>query len=83
MDDTFVMFDSELEYDRLYVYINMLHPALRFIVEKEQNNSLNFPDVSVEKLGTGFLSRVYRKPTLTRKTSVGIPSAKKQERLAL
>ena len=41
-----------------------LHPALKFTVE-EQNNSLNFLSVLVEKVGTGLLTSVYRKPTFT------------------
>ena len=65
VDDTFVIFGSELESDRFHVNLNQLHPALKFTVEKEQNNSLNFLDVSVEKGGTGFLTSIYRKPTFT------------------
>ena len=45
--------------------LNLLHPALKFTVEKEQNNSLNFLDVLVEKEGTGFLTSSYRKATFT------------------
>ena len=44
---------------------NLLHPALKFTVEKEQNNSLNCLDVLVEKECTGFLTSVNRKPTST------------------
>ena len=64
VDDTFVIFGSELECDSFHVILNQLHPALNFTVE-EQNNSLNFLDVSVEKGGTGFLTSIYRKPTFT------------------
>ena len=65
VDDTFVIFGSELECDRFHVNLNQLHPALNLMVEKEQNNSLNFLDVSVKKGGTGFLTSIYRKPTFT------------------
>ena len=61
----FVIFCSELECERFHANLNQLHPALKFTVEKEQNNSLNFLDVSVEKGGTGFLTSIYRKPTFT------------------
>ena len=64
VDDTFVTLGSELECDRFHVNLSQLHPALNFEVE-EQNNSLNFLDVSVEKGGTGFLTNFYRKPTFT------------------
>ena len=45
--------------------MNLLHPALKFTIKKEQNNYLNFLDVLVEKEGTGFLTSIYRKPTFT------------------
>ena len=65
VDDTFVIIGSELECDRFHVNLNQLHPALKFTAEKEQNNTLNFLVVSVEKWGTGFLTSIYRKPTFT------------------
>ena len=51
--------------DCFHEKLNLLHPALKFTVEKEQNNSLNFLDVLVEKEGTGFPTCVYRKQTFT------------------
>ena len=42
VDDTYVIFGSELECDHFHQKHNSLHPALKFTVEKEQNNSLNF-----------------------------------------
>ena len=65
MDDTFAIFGSELDCDHFKGKLNLVHPALKFTVEKEQNNSLNFLDVLVEKDGTGFLTSLYRKPTFT------------------
>ena len=65
VDDTFAIFGSELDCDHFKGKLNLLHPALKFTVEREQNNSLNFLDVLVEKDGTGFLTSVYRKPTFT------------------
>ena len=65
MDDTFAIFGSELGSDHFQEKLNLLHPALKFTVEKEQNNSLTFLDVLVEKEGTGFLTSVYRKPMFT------------------
>ena len=65
VDDTFIIFSSELDCDFFHEQLNLLHPALNFTVEKEQSNSLSFLDVLVEKEGTGFLTSVYRKPTFT------------------
>ena len=65
VDDSFVIFGSELDCDHFKEKLNLLHPALKFTIEKEQNNSLHFLDVLVEKKGTGFLTSIYRKPTFT------------------
>ena len=64
-DDSLVIFGSELDCDHFQEKLNLLHPALKFTIEKEQNNSLHFLDVLVEKKGTGFLASIYRKPTFT------------------
>ena len=61
MDDTFAICGSELDCDHCKGQLILLHTALQFTVEKEQNNSLNFLDVLVEEDGTGFLTSVYRK----------------------
>ena len=65
VDETSAVFGSELECDHFKRELNLLHPAQKFTVEKEQNNSLNFLFGLVEKEGTGFLTRAYRKPTFT------------------
>ena len=48
-NDTFVRFGSEVESDNFHQKLNSMHPALKFTVKKEQNNSLNYLDASVEK----------------------------------
>ena len=63
--DTFTIFGSELDCDHFKGELTLLHPVLKFTVEKKQNNSLNFLDALVEKDGTGFLTSIYRTPTLT------------------
>ena len=65
IDGTFVIVDSKPEWDQFYENLNLLHPALKCTVEKDQNNSLNFLAVSVEKEGIGFLTSVYRKLNFT------------------
>ena len=65
VDNSFVIFGSELDCDHFQEKLSLLHPALKFTIEKEQNNSLHFLDVLVEKEGTGFLTSIYGKPTFT------------------
>ena len=61
----FAILGSELDCDHFQGKLNLLHPALKFTVKTEKNNSLNFLDVLVEKEDTGFLTSIYRKPTVT------------------
>ena len=62
VNDSFIIFGSQLDCNHFQEELNLLHPALKFTAEGEQNNSLNFLDVLVEKEGTGFLTSIYRKP---------------------
>ena len=62
VDDTYTIFRSEAECDTFLIRLNGLHTALHFTFEKEENNSLPFLDVLVEKSDTGFLISVYCKP---------------------
>ena len=63
--DTFAIFDSENDCNQFLHQLNSLHPSLRFIFEKEVNQCLPFLDVLVEKVGSKFITSVYRKPTFT------------------
>ena len=82
VDDTFTIFGSKLDCDHFKGKLNLLHPALKFTVE-EQNNPLNFLDVLVEKETLEFLPVLTGNQPLLVNTSVGIPLAQKQEKLAL
>ena len=65
MDDTFVVFSNEDEYNIFLDSLNSLHPSLRFTFEKESNLALPFLDVLVEKSPSKFITSIYRKPTFT------------------
>ena len=65
MNDTFVVFNNESQCDVFLDKLNSLHPSLHFIFEKESNCSLPFLDVLVEKLSSGFITSIYRKPTFS------------------
>ena len=83
VDDTFAIFGSVLECDHFQEKLNLLHPALKFTVEKEQNSSFDFLDVLVEKEGTGFLTIVYRKPTFTGQYAHRNPFSPKTRKISL
>ena len=42
VDDTSVIFDSELKCDHSHAKLNLLHQALKFTVEKEETKLLEF-----------------------------------------
>ena len=83
VDDTFVLFSSELDCDCFHDKLNVLHPALTFTVEKEQNNSLSFLDVLVKKRALDFSPAFTGSQHLQGNTPVGLPSAQNQEKAAL
>ena len=66
VDDCWAYFadeDCALEFKRK---LDNLHPSLKFTCEFEQNASLPFLDVLVERVvDGGFITSVYRKPTFT------------------
>ena len=65
VDDTFAMFENELNCNRFLKQLNSLHQSLNFTHEKEVNGKLPFLDVLVEKSNTKFLTSVYRKPSFS------------------
>ena len=62
---THIPFSKQRLSEYFLKHLNVLHTALHFSFEKEENNSLPFLDVLVEKSDTGFLTSVYRKPTFS------------------
>ena len=83
MDDTFVIFRSEPDYDHFQEKLNLVQTALKLTVEKKQNNSLNCLEVLVEKQGTGFLLAFTRKQWLLGNISVGIFLVQKARKISL
>ena len=70
VDDCFLVFKKESHAQRFLDYLNVKHPNIKFTMEKEENNSLNFLDCHIQKVpeGASFikcLSSVFRKPTFT------------------
>ena len=65
VDDTFVLFNDENDFNSFLTNLNSLHPSLKFTFEKENNRSLPFLDVLVSKSENKFITSVYRKPTFT------------------
>jgi len=80
VDDTFAIFKTENDSEMFYNKLNLMHPLLKFTMEKETDGTLPILDVKIEKDTNKFLTSVYRKPTFighyTRWDSFGPPKRK-------
>ena len=65
VDDTFALFQDEVDSETFLTNLNSLHTSLKFTSEKEVNQSLPFLDVLVTKSTNNFTTSVYRKATFT------------------
>ena len=83
VDDSLVIFGSELVCGHFQEKLNLLHPALIFTIEKEQNSSFTFLDALVDKEGTRFFTSIYRIPTFTGQYIRWNSLAQRHERSAL
>jgi hypothetical protein len=44
---------------------NMMHHKIKFTMEEEQNNNINYLDLTITKVGNSLQLGIYRKPTIT------------------
>ena len=68
VDDIFIIYDDTLDNsDKITEHFNNLHPKLKFTLEKENKNSLNFLDLTIKRIkyhnNIIFNFNIYRKPT--------------------
>ena len=65
IDDIFVLFRSPDHFEKFKNYLSSKYRNIRFICEKEQNNSMSFLDVLITRTSNGFKKSVYYKPTFS------------------
>ena len=65
VDDTFLLFSSELHVTKFLNYMNSKHRNIKFTVEREENNSLSFLGINIFRDGGKFQTSVYRKSTVS------------------
>ena len=63
VDDTFLLFRSKEHIEKLR--LNCQHPNIKFATEIEENNSISFLDIKINRKSNRFLTSVYHKPTFT------------------
>ena len=67
VDDILAAFQHEYQAQQFLQYINQIHPSLKFTIDTEHNNSLNFLDISIIRSSSSsfFSTNVYRKSCFT------------------
>lgn len=69
VDDTIILFDgNSRQLSLLNSYISNIHKNLSFTLEEENNNTLNFLDITITKQNGYLKFKIYRKPTCTDQT---------------
>lgn len=66
VDDIFCIWTgTDRNLDQFLNYINSIHEKIQFTIEKENNNSINFLDLTITKNSGKLNFSIYRKPTTT------------------
>ena len=54
VDDTFLLFSSELHVTKVLNYMNSKYWNIKFTAEREENNSLSYSDIKIFRYGGKF-----------------------------
>ena len=65
VDDAFLLFSSKLYVTKYLNYMNSKHQKIKFMVKREENNSLSFLDIKLFRDSGKFQTSVYRKSTFS------------------
>jgi hypothetical protein len=66
VDDILIIYNTRItNIDNTLNEFNNVHPKIKFTMEKEINNKINFLDLSIEKAHNNLQLGIYRKPTAT------------------
>ena len=63
VDDTFILFRDPSHVAKFLDYLNSQNSCIKFTVDIENNNQLNFLDVKINKTENSFQTSVFRKST--------------------
>ena len=66
VDDTFIIIKNKELADKILEFLNKQHDTIKFTMEKETNDIINFLDVKIKRGSENSISTsTYRKPTFT------------------
>ena len=66
VDDILVVYDKTVtDIDKVLECFNKIMPTMKFTIEKEREDMINFLDITIEKEKDKLVFYVYRKPNAT------------------
>ena len=65
VDDTFLLFKNKSQIPKFLQYVNAKHPKIKFTAEYEDQNSLPFLDIKIQRSSNTFHTTVYRKESFS------------------
>jgi len=66
VDDIVLIYDpSHTDVQNILDDFNTMHPNLEFTAETENDNKINYLDITIHKTPTSWKTSIYRKPTFT------------------
>jgi hypothetical protein len=66
VDDILISYDSHrTNINSIQIDFNRIHPNMKFTVETEANNRINYLDVTIHRNPTNWVTSIHRKPTFT------------------
>ena len=65
VDDTFLLFRSKEHIEKFRLYLNCQHPNIKFTSEIEENNSISFLYIKINRDNNRVLTSAFREPTFS------------------
>jgi hypothetical protein len=65
VDDILIVYDDFTDIHKVYKTFNSLAPTIKFTMETENDNKINFLDITIHKERNSFSFNIFRKPTAT------------------
>jgi hypothetical protein len=66
VDDILIIYNTQItNINDILDEFNKIHPKFKFTIEKEENNKINFLDLSISKTQNEIQLAIYRKPKTT------------------
>ena len=62
VDDGLLLVDNESKIEEIKQLLNSLHPKIKFTFEIEENQTMHFLDINLQRTERNFITSIYRKP---------------------